>query len=523
MTPKWQLPDLLDLEFFFHQDQTGDNDEKALQERDRDIGLRASESSDCSVNDDGYLLHTWLKARRCQHGDEIRLPGQLFKELLGICSFLFIMAGFLIGSGMAWSFLTYSGVVPVNATMYTVLFVVSQIILLALIPFSFLVSRLRGRGWLPLTCDLLRGGVIWLSGKIGMISSTGESRQWFAALGGHLRRQKKVYGSLFTLPFFRIIQLLGIGFNLGVLSATLLKVTTTDIAFGWQSTLAQSAETVYRLVQATALPWSWFLPAGTGYPDLTQIEGSHLILKEGIYYLTNDALVSWWPFLCMAVLIYGLLPRIFLFFFALLAEKTLLAYLRLDSALHQRVIRRMRTPLIAIRAEAAHDAKRPPPSSSPEHATNRQEPGEVQEAIIREAESLALIPEELYDDCEAEIFTDLVAGCLNRKVNRYLMFDDESGHNVLVKNIKNELNNNNTIIFLQEAWQPPIEEFFALLRELRTQIGEKVLITICLIGRPTRETIFTPVREHEYKVWDQKLTGMGDPWLQCACLLECEQ
>jgi hypothetical protein len=533
MKPKWQLSDILDLEFFLNQDQAEDKKENELQKRDRDIGIWASKSAagNNSIKNDDYLLHTWLKVRRRQYSNEIqRPPGQLFAELLRICSFLFITGGFLAGSGMAWSFLTYSGIVPVNASMYIVLFVVSQVILLTIIPFSFLISRLRGRPWLPLTCDLLRSGILRLAGKIGRISSTGKSRQWFATLDGHLRRQKKVYGSLFTLPFFRIIQLLGIGFNLGVLAATLLKVTTTDIAFGWQSTLSRSAETIYQLVYTIALPWSWFLPAGTGYPNLAQIEGSHLILKEGIYYLASDALVSWWPFLCMAVLIYGLLPRVFLLSFSLMVERILLTRLRLDSAVHQQIIRRMRTPVIATKAETGRNEHPSPPSSQIQAISGQQEfkkktpesSEEKRKGKIKKEGVLALIPEELYDDCQPEIFTDLVSECIGREINSYLMIDDKFESDVFIKNIKNKLDNDNTILFLQEAWQPPIEEFFTSLRKLREQTGEKVLITVCLIGRPVRETIFTPVREHEFGVWKKKLTGMGDPWLQCVCLVECE-
>ncbi len=522
MKCNWQISDILDLEFFFHQDQ--EKNEKELQKRDRAIALRACESSvgnDNLISED-YLLRSWLQGRRRQYGDQVRLPGQIFTELLGICGCLFLIGGFLVGGGMAWSFLAYAGITPVNASMYIVLFVVSQVILLGLIPFSFFAAKLRGHQWLPFTSTLLRRGIIWLSARIGRGSLSGESRQWFAALSGQLRRQKKVYGSLFMLPFFRIIQLLGIGFNLGVLAATLLKVTTTDIAFGWQSTLAQSAGTVYNLVQIIALPWSWLLPAGTGHPDLDQIEGSHLILKEGIYYLSSDALVSWWPFLCMAVLVYGLLPRVFLLFFASLAKRTILTRLCLDSGLHQQVIRRMRTPAIATEAEADHDRSVSflQSRSVPMVETNvAVEPA----AFTRTEQALALIPEELYDDCQSEVFIELIRGCAGREPGKCLMLEDELEIDLLVENIKNELGSNESILFLQEAWQPPIEEFFAFLRQLRSQIGEKVLITVCLIGRPVRETIFTPVREHEYGVWKQKLTGMGDPWLQCICLVECEQ
>ncbi|MBW1718378.1 MAG: DUF2868 domain-containing protein [Deltaproteobacteria bacterium] len=118
---------------------------------------------------------------------------------------------------------------------------------------------------------------------------------------GLVKGKRQVYGSLFYWPVFMLAQIFMIGFNLGVLAATLLKVTGADIAFGWQSTVQVSTEWVFELVRAVALPWSWFVPAEIAYPSLSRITGSHMVLKDGIYSLATEDLVSWWPFLCLAV------------------------------------------------------------------------------------------------------------------------------------------------------------------------------------------------------------------------------
>ncbi len=535
----WRLSDILDLEFFLNQEQIDKKNlkqEKELQQRDRKLALRAEAFYEqMSVGDqhkdkgnkrntkntkkfENYLLSIWLQERRRQSDNEIRLPGQILTEVLGIFSCLFFVIGLLIGGIMAWSFLTYLGEVPVNVSMYMVLFVVTQIILLALMPFSWLISRLRGRRWLPLTCNLIGNGVTWLSDKIRRQALLGgEQRQWHGTFGGFLRRHKKIYGSLFILPFFRIIQLFAIGFNLGLLAATLLKVTITDIAFGWQSTLSQSAEIVYALVKIIAWPWSWLMPAGLGHPDLDQISGSHLILKEGIYHLVSDDLVSWWPFLCMAILVYGLLPRVFLFLSAWLTERTMLSRLRFDSALHQQVIRRMCTPVIDTEAACPDNISS---LSPPGQLTPVPPESQVTAAVIIATDQiLSLIPDELYDDCQPELFARLLRECLHIEPGQILRLDDDLDIELLVQKIKNELPENHTILLLQEAWQPPIEEFFTFLKKLREQIGDKIMVTICLIGRPKRESIFTPVRAGEYGVWQQKLAALGDPWLQCVCLV----
>ena len=81
------------------------------------------------------------------------------------------------------------------------------------------------------------------------------------------------------------------------------------MAFGWQSSLQFSAGQVAEAARCLALPWSWFLQEGLGYPSLEQVQGTQIVLKEGIYNLDTKNLVSWWPFLCMSLVCYGLLPR----------------------------------------------------------------------------------------------------------------------------------------------------------------------------------------------------------------------
>jgi len=76
-----------------------------------------------------------------------------------------------------------------------------------------------------------------------------------------------------------------------------------------------------------------------------------------------------------------------------------------------------------------------------------------------------------------------------------------------------------TVLILQEAWQPPIEEFFAFLDDLREVVGKKLLITILLIGKPTPHTLLTEVRDRDYTIWQQKVLAKGDPYLQCLRLL----
>lgn len=131
---------------------------------------------------------------------------------------------------------------------------------------------------------------------------------------GRMRRNLQTHGGLYLGSALIVPQLFGIGFNLGALTSTMSKVALSDLAFGWQSTLSIGSETVHAIVRMVATPWSWWCGEGVGYPSIDQITGSRMVLKEGIRQLSSDALISWWPFLCFCLLVYGLLPRLFTLF-----------------------------------------------------------------------------------------------------------------------------------------------------------------------------------------------------------------
>jgi len=57
------------------------------------------------------------------------------------------------------------------------------------------------------------------------------------------------------------------------------------------------------------------------------------------------------PFLCFALLTYGLLPRIMLLFLAAYRQISGLARLQLDQAVFDRLLARMKTPLVTTQAE----------------------------------------------------------------------------------------------------------------------------------------------------------------------------
>jgi hypothetical protein len=332
-------------------------------------------------------------------------------------------------------------------------------------------------------------------------------------------QQRKELAALFIWPAFMLVQLGGIGFNIGVLGATLAKVVFSDIAFGWQSSLQLSAEAVARLVQWIALPWSWVVPHG--YPSLEQIQGSQMVLKEGMAHLTTGALVSWWPFLCSAVVVYGLLPRLGLLVLGMGQQRRALnrlhfATLGIRPLLQRMEASRVDTNGLTVAAEAL------PVESLPVEATAPVAAGQAMAPVCDGVPWVVLIPDELYEACPLTALIALLgprtgSACIEGiRYGRPGVPEADGLAPLMDAASKATLSG---VLLLQEAWQPPLRETESLLQHIRRAVGVTIPLTFLLIGKPSAQTIFTPVSLEHLRIWRQKMRALGDPCLEVLPLL----
>jgi len=321
-------------------------------------------------------------------------------------------------------------------------------------------------------------------------------------------RQRKELAALLIWPAFALVQLGGIGFNLGVLGATLAKVTFVDIAFAWQSSLQLSGELVAGLARWIALPWSWWLPQAV--PTLAQIQGSQMVLKEGIAHLETAHLVAWWPFLCCAVAAYGLLPRCLLLILGLARQRRALAQLHFATLDIQALVQRMIAPRLNTNGlrEGTRDDSARTPASEPEHmAAHASASGML---FTEGGRWVLLIPDEL----DGEELRAALAGQLYPEFGpafdsvRYGVPDQADAE--ILASLTTAAEPLTGALVLHEAWQPPLRETETLIRHLRSLVGEQAPIVILLIGRPTAATVLTPVDPEQLRVWGQRMRALGD-------------
>lgn len=517
MKRKLHYKHIIDLEYFCHQDSESDNDQLHL--RDRKLFLDGIKQLDKPETASACeLLLLWLKTRTRQAfpTPEQKSPGAISSDVYLLARNLAILLGIFTGLSAGFSFFTYSGTTPVNVFHFLLLFVISQLALV-----FFLVTAMLLRPLLPglkipsfyaVAFRGLMGGIVSFFQKKWLHSVAAEKRLSVNHAFGIFKARSSIYGSLFYWPLFALAQLFAIGFNIGLLGSTLLKILTSDLAFGWQSTMQFSAEAIHRAVMLAALPWSWFVPQASSYPTLAEIEGSRIILKEGIYHLSTGDLIAWWPFLLFCLLFYGLFLRLALFSVGKVMELYSLRNLRLDTPACRAIIRRMQTPLVSTQAE---------PEAAPTKTGNQAKDGVSSAAPNPAAQDgqVVLIPDDIYSLCPIDKLQQLLQkrGFAVNEMHRFMVSYEED-RQLLRLLAEKKWTQGEGIFILMEGWMVPLVDFLSLLKELRTLLQPNSIIHLGLVGRPKADA-FTPVSPEDFTIWQQKIEALADPYLTVFSLI----
>jgi hypothetical protein len=506
-----QYNQIIDLEYFLHQDSATDSDK--LHQRDRNIFLqnrKQPKNEEEATNRD--LVRLWVTERRQKEfqGPEKKSPGTIFGDAYLLTRNLAAITGIFIGLIAGFSFFTYTGTTPVNVFHFLLLFVVTQLGLAGLLLAASLLRLLLPRLKLPSFYFLLFRGMlnrlVAFLNKHWLRKMAPDQRNSVSHAFGIFKARSTVYGSIFYWPLFVLSQLFAIGFNIGLLTATLLKISTSDLAFGWQSTMQFSAEAIHRAVMLAALPWSWFVPQANSYPSLAEIEGSRIILKEGIYHLTTGALIAWWPFLVFCLLCYGFFLRLILYFAGKIMERTSLQKLNFDTPACLALIRRMRTPLVSTQAAPEHqDTRAENPVKS-----RRQAPFPTPSNL---SDQVVLIPDEISALCPTEKLKPLLQkrGLAIKDAHSFMISYDKD-RQLLQLLADKQWQAGEGIFILMEGWMVPLVDFLSFLKELREILPNNSIIHLGLVGRPDA-TALTPVAPEDFTIWQQKVEAAGDPYL----------
>lgn len=523
MKAKWDIRDLIDLEYLLYRDIDDGTGTRVAGDRitDRDIYLEYAKTRRSPYSRQG-LIRYWLDRRRAfetaRSGPDA-LPGSAVSETLRLLRLGIAAAGGVLGASLSWSLLAYKGVSPINIFTCLWVLIVPQIFLLLILLSGILYHHFApessAASGYPLLTGLIRRLMVRLKHSAGnRISAENRSRMQSAI--GQIGRHKSLYGGVFFWPVFILAQTFGTCFNAGALAAAFIRISITDLAFGWQSTLQPAPETVYRIIEIISRPWSWLVPAAAAHPSLSQIEGSKMVLKDGIYHLATRNLVSWWPFLCLAILFYGLLPRLVLLTFGYISQRRSLRRLTFTHAACDRLISRMKTPAIDTASREYHSESARPQPEKTETRRRFASAGTIPDIGDR---AVVLIAEEIAEICTPDAVDRRIGQVMGYTVvQQEIVRGDPETDASRLREILRPLSAGDKssfrIVVLLEAWQPPIRETLSWVTSLREAAGGHAGMVIALSGRPAADAPLTPPSDIDHRVWEQAIAKLGDPYLR---------
>jgi hypothetical protein len=548
-----RLSDIMDLDYLLAlDDHPGSRDAASkVAARDRDIFRQA----DGAKMTDNALIEAWLSYRRLLYFDQSgptgyhRLPGQVFNHVFAWTARGMALAGGLSGLALAYGFLAYHGVRPVNVALFFFVFVLVPAVFFLFFVAGLVIHPFRrsrqGPGMFSavvsrILFDLMPALLKWVRMKVRTGSSDpGPSRLDEGIL--FIRTKRREYQPLFFWPLVILVSLFALFFSAGALGGTLFRVTFSDVAFGWQSTLAATPSAVHDLVSLVSLPWAAWMPESLAGPSPAQVEGTRIILKQGIAALATEHLTSWWPFLCMSMICYAVIPRLVIIGGAFLGHRTAVNRFDFHQPRFRRLIVRMKSPVMDIGLEETTPARSASVSPSRPRPLRREtkKRSEVRAPVggpsseqtfedphpalqqagqdIAPAEpssigtpAVVLAPGPAWDQAATDRVSHLLARQFFLDVRQVIPIDQDLDADALVLG-PDVLDGADPVIFLQEVWQPPIRGILHYLVQLKQGVLQDKNLWVLLTQAPEEENLGVADRDVDAGVWQDCILRLGHP------------
>jgi len=301
----WSLEDLVDFEVAVVKSPVV---EAGVGRRIREE-LRGQDLSDQGLRRWGF--REWLFSKPRGHGAKVTSV----TRLLGI---ILLGLTFFLGAGVIRGLVTrIDGQAALNIWVLLASTIGIQWVILLTGLIGFLLARywLGGLGWLK---ELLSGLVRKGAGRVS-------PEAWRSLVQGKGRQP-----SALAWRLTRVLQLGGVGFNFGLLAGLFGVLWFSEVAFYWESSLSQfGGDSLGRVTRVLASVW------GGGGLSASQVSGLRNLSGE----VGDD---DWWAFfnfIFVALLVWGLLPRLLFWAGAVWKERKTLAGLEFQDLEHRKLWR----------------------------------------------------------------------------------------------------------------------------------------------------------------------------------------
>jgi hypothetical protein len=461
--------------------------------RDRAIALEVADGSPV-----GQVRAWWRSVAR--DGD----PGlgARLDRLRAVVTIAMAALGAVTGGAVALTAFAYDGSEPVNVVRLLALLVGLQLVLLV-----FTLLLLPGRVFgLRHVQDLLAAfnPGAWAAAVFQKLAKTAPDvarlfdRRAPRAAAVRFAKWQALYWS----------QTAAVAFNVAALVTAILLVTFSDLAFGWSTTLEADPAAITRGVQKIARPWAALVPAAV--PSAELVEQSQFFRLEGSEASASPrALGAWWPFTILALVTYGLAPRLALLALAAARLRAATKRLLLDDAGVTALLDRMRSPEIETAATdvgtdargratqgaiAGHDA-------APPHEIGV--PPTARRPITGDARAL------VWEDClPMDAARDYARTHLGLDVTSVAAAGggELTADHAALERLAGGVGQ--TLLVFTPAWEPPLLELLDFLAEIRRRAGSAVSIVVAPVPDGPRA-----VTDVERATWTRAIARLADPRL----------
>ena len=445
--------------------------------------------------------------------------GARLDRLRTVVTIAMVMLGVIAGGAVALTAFAYDGSQPVNVVRLLALLVGTQLVLLAF-TLLLLPGRVPGLRHVQDLLATLNPGA-WAAAVFQKIAQAPPD---IARLfDRHAPRAAAVRFAKWQVLYWS--QTAAVAFNVAALAAAIMLITFSDLAFGWSTTLDADPAVVTRVVQWIAWPWAALMPPAV--PSAELVEQSQFFRLEGGAATAGEphALGAWWPFTILALVAYGLVPRLALLILAATRLRVATKQLLLDDPAVTALLDRMASPEIeTAAADAGTRAWMPAVEQCreqlPRDARGRATQGAVAAHDVAPPLEIGVSPtarRPITGSARALIWEDsLPADAAREYARTHLGLDvtsvtaagageltaDRAALERLAADVAQ------TLIVFTPAWEPPLLELLDFLAELRRRVGSGASIVVAPVPDGPRA-----VNDVERATWTRAIARLADPKL----------
>lgn len=468
--------DAIDVPLWLEADRATPYEERVR--RDRDIGRRIEHGAPLA------RVRAWWRLAAPSAADG---AGARLDRLRTTVTVAMTAAGAVSGVAIALAAFAYDGSQPVNVVRLLVLLVGVQLVLLALTLF-LLPGRVPGLRHVQDLLTTLNPGA-WALGAYRKLARASPDA---AALLEHTA-SRPAARRFFKWQLLYWSQTGAVAFNVAALVTAIMLVTFSDLAFGWSTTLDVDAAAASRIAQTIAAPWAQIVPSAVPSPELVEQSQFFRLERANVAPGSPRALGGWWPFTVLALVTYGLLPRLGLLAFAALRLRAATGALLIEDSRVAALLDRMASPAVET-AGREHDEVPPLTIGAPTAA-----------ARPLTGNACALIWENSLTPDAAREYARTCLGLVVRDVA-------EAGAGGLASDRaaleRVAADGSDTLVVFTPAWEPPLLELRDFLAELRERVGPERSIVVAPVPDGPRA-----VTEIERATWERAMARIGDPKL----------